>query len=70
MRCYTQPHQFDWGLDLHARTLDLCILKQDGELVRHHQMQTAPDPLLKAMAPSRGDLVVGVDWLFTWDLAG
>ena len=32
MRFYTKPHQFYWGIDLHARTMYLCILNQEGEV--------------------------------------
>jgi hypothetical protein len=32
MRFYTQQHQFYCGIDLHARTMYLCILNQDGEI--------------------------------------
>ena len=30
MRFYTKQHQFYCGIDLHARTMYLCILNQDG----------------------------------------
>ena len=48
----------------------LCILDRDGEIVLHRNMKAAPEPFLKAIAPYREDLVVCVEWLFTWDLAG
>jgi transposase len=44
----------------------LCILNQDGEIREHRNMKAAPDPLLKAIAPYREDLVVCVECLFTW----
>jgi transposase len=44
----------------------LCILNQDGEIVFHHKMKTAPEPFLKAVAPYREDLVVCVECIFTW----
>ena len=69
MRFYTQPHQFSGGIDLHARTMDLCMLNQEGEIVLHRHMRAAPEPFLQALAPSREDLVVCVEGLFTWDLA-
>ena len=31
MRFYNQPHAFYCGIDLHARTLYLCVLSQAGE---------------------------------------
>jgi hypothetical protein len=33
MRFYTQQHQFYCGIDLHARTMYLCILNRDGEIL-------------------------------------
>jgi hypothetical protein len=66
MRVYTQQHQFYCGLDLHARTMDLCIVNQEGEIGLHRKMQAAPEPFLKAMAPDREDLVVAVACLLTW----
>jgi hypothetical protein len=66
MRFYTKPHKFYGGIDLHARTMYLCLLNQDGESVLHRNMKAAPEPFLKAIAPSREDLVVAVECLLTW----
>jgi hypothetical protein len=44
----------------------LCILNQDGESVLHRNMKAAPEPFLKAIAPSREALVVAVECLLTW----
>jgi hypothetical protein len=66
MRFYTKPHQFDGGLDLHARTMSLGVLNQDGEVLLHRQMKAAPEPFLQALAPYREALVVCVEGLFTW----
>ena len=66
MRFYTQPHTFYCGIDLHARSMYLCILNQGGEIREHRNMKAVPDPLLTAMAPYREDLVVCVACLFTW----
>jgi transposase len=66
MRFYTQQHKFYCGIDLHARSMYLCILNQDGEIREHRNMKAAPAPCLKAMAPYREDLVVCVECLFTW----
>ena len=62
MRFYTKQHQFYCGIDLHARTMYLCILNQAGEIVLHRQMKANPEPFLKAIAPYRDDLVVCVEW--------
>jgi len=66
MRFYTKQHQFYCGIDLHARSMYLCILDRDGEIVLHRNMKAAPEPFLKAIAPYREDLVVCVECIFTW----
>jgi hypothetical protein len=35
--------------------------------VAHRPLKTKPDPLLQLMEPSREDIVVAVECLFTWD---
>src|SRR2546426_1614852 len=66
MRFYTKQHPFYCGIDLHARTMYVCILSQDGEVVLHRNMQASPDALLKAIAPYRDDIVIAVECIFTW----
>jgi transposase len=66
MRFYAKQHKFYCGIDLHARTMYLCILNQDGEIVLHRNMRAAPEPFLQAIAPYREDLVVCVECIFTW----
>ncbi len=66
MRFYTKQHKFYCGIDLHARTMYLCILNQEGEVLRHRNMKAAPEPFLKAIAPYREDMVVCVECMFTW----
>ncbi len=66
MRFYTQQHQYYCGIDLHARSLYLCILDQAGQVLVHRNMRANPDAFLKAVAPYREDLVVSVERMFTW----
>src|SRR4029450_5847629 len=66
MRFYTTQHPFYCGIDLHARTMYVCILSQDGEVMLHRHMKASPDALLKAIAPYRADIVVAVECMFTW----
>ena len=66
MRFYTNQHPFYCGIDLHARSMDVCIVSHDGEIVLHRNMQAAPDPFLRAVAPYRDGLVVAVECIFTW----
>jgi hypothetical protein len=69
MRFYTHQHQFSCGIDLHARTMSLCVLNQAGAILLYRQMKAVPERFLKAIAPDREDLVVCVECLCTWDLA-
>jgi transposase len=66
MRFYTQQHDFYCGIDLHARSMYLCILDRDGKIVLHHNMACSPQLFLEAIAPFRGNLVVGVECIFCW----
>ena len=66
MRFYTNQHPFYCGIDLHARSMYVCIMNHDGEILLHRNMKAAPEPFLKAMAPYRDGLVVAVECIFTW----
>ena len=66
MRFYTKQHRSYCGIDLHARATYVCTLSQDGEIVFHRGMPSSPDSFLKAIAPSRQDIVVAVQCIFTW----
>jgi transposase len=65
MRFYTKQHPFYCGIDLHARTMYVCILNHDGEIVVH-RMPTSPEALLKTIAPYREQIVIAVECIFTW----
>jgi transposase len=66
MRYYQQQHRFYCGVDLHARTMYLCILDQAGQAVFHRNLPCDPDAFLRAVAPFREDLVVCCECLFCW----
>jgi transposase len=66
MRFYTKQHKFYGGIDLHARTMYLGILNQEGEILLHRNMKAGPEPFLRAITPYREDLVVCVECIFTW----
>ena len=59
MQLYTKTHQHYCGIDLHARTMYLCIVSHDGEILLHRNMKTSPRKLLRAIEPYREDLVSG-----------
>lgn len=66
MRFYTEVHQHYCGIDLHARSMYLCILDSQGQILLHRNLRCAPEPFLGAIAPYRAGLVVGVECVFTW----
>ena len=65
-RFYTTQHTMSCGIARHARTLDLWILSQPGEIMVHQHCKASPDAFLKVIAPSRDALVVAVAGLCTW----
>jgi hypothetical protein len=69
MRVYTHQHPCYCGIDRHARTMSVCILRQDGEILVPRHMNANPEALLQVITPSRDGLVIAVEGLFTWDLA-
>jgi transposase len=66
MRFYTAPHRFYASIDLHARTLHLCLLDHPGAVVYDRNLPCRPDAFLQAVAPFRDGLVVGAECLFAW----
>jgi hypothetical protein len=66
MRFSMKPHPCYGGIDLHARTMYVCILSQDGVGRLHRHMPANPDALRKAIAPSRDGIVIAVACLLTW----
>ncbi len=51
MRFYTRTHLYYCGVDLHSRSMYLCILTAEGDIVAHRNMSARPEPFLKALAP-------------------
>jgi transposase len=66
MRFYTQPHRFYCGIDLHARTMHVCILDHAGNVVLDRNLPCHFDTLLQVIAPFRDDLIIGVECMFGW----
>src|SRR5688500_12301166 len=66
MRFYTQQHRHYCGIDLHARSLYLCVLDRSGKTVAHQKLACDRDELLRVLKPYRKDLVVAVECLFCW----
>jgi transposase len=66
VRFYTQQHRFYCGIDLHARTLAVCILDQAGLIVCQQTIAAAPQAVLDTLAPFRDGLVVACECMFAW----
>lgn len=66
MRFYTQQHPFYCGIDLHAKTIHLCVLDQHGEILRHRGIKARPKDFLRTIEPYREGLVVGSECMFAW----
>lgn len=66
MRFYTQQHRHYCGIDLHARSLYICVLNQAGEVLVHRQLPCDRAKLLEILTPYRDDLAIAVECLFCW----
>ena len=66
MRFYTNQHRYYCGIDLHARSMYVCVLDPQGQILLHRNMPCAPESFLKAVAPYREDIAVAVECIFTW----
>jgi len=69
MRFYQQQHRFYAGVDLHARTMYVCVLDQTGAVVFDSNLAAEPDRFRSAIAPFRespSDLVVCCECMFAW----
>ena len=66
MRFYARPHEFICGVDLHRRTMYLCVLDVEGQIVLHRKLPCRAEAFLAAVEPFRAPLVVGCECLFSW----
>ena len=66
MRFYNQPHRFYCGIDLHARSMFLCILDSVGTILLHKNLPADPEAFRQAIAPYRDGLVVAAECMFAW----
>ena len=66
MRFYTQQHLFYCGVDLHTRSMYLCVLDHSGQIVLHRNLPANPQRFLDAVAPFRQDIVVCAECMFSW----
>jgi transposase len=58
--------QYYCGVDLHARSMYLCVLDAKGTILLHKNLKAEPAAFLAAIEPYRAGLVVAVECMFTW----
>ena len=66
MRFYTQARPYYCGIDLHARSLYVCIVDHSGNICLHKEIKAAPEPLLHVLSPYLNQIVVGVECMHCW----
>ena len=66
MHFYTRQHRYYCGIDLHARSMYVCIVDSAGTVVFHRNLPTDRQRLIEVISPYREDIVVGVECIFTW----
>ena len=71
---YTKSHPYYCGIDLHEKTMYMCIVDQSGKIRYHQNLGTSREEFLAAIAPYREDICVGVESTYAWywlaDLCG
>ena len=70
MKFYNSQHEFYCGIDLHANSMHVCVVDQQGNKPLHRNFNTkAPERFLEALAPFRDkDLIVGCESTFNWNI--
>ena len=66
MRFYSQQHQFYCGIDLHTRTMHVCIRDVNDGVVVDEEIAATATAFLELIAPYRSGVVVGVECMFAW----
>jgi len=66
MRFYNRQHRHYCGIDLHVKTMYVCVLDTTGQVLVHRNVPSTPKALLEVVAPYRDDLVVAAECMFTW----
>ncbi len=66
MHFYSRQHRFYCGIDLHARSMYVCIIDSSGAVVFHRNLPTDRQQLVEAIGPYKEDIVVAVECIFTW----
>lgn len=63
---YTHSHPYYCGIDLHSRSLYVCILDHDGQTLAHREIKANPESLFQILEPYIGNIIVGVECMHCW----
>ena len=66
MNFYNNTHPYSCGIDLHARTLYVCIIDREGEICLHKEIPADPARLKQLINPYIGNIVIGVECMHCW----
>lgn len=66
MRLYTNHHPFYCGIDLHAKSMYVCIVDQAGAVLVHRNLPCTREAFQNVISPYREQLVVAVECIFSW----
>ena len=66
MRFYSKQHKYYCGVDLHAKTMYVCIIDQEARIIKQKNIKSNPASFLKAIDKCRDDIVVSAECIFTW----
>ena len=66
MNYYTNQHKYYCGVDLHAKSLYVCILDTEGKACVHRKIRNDGEYFVKMLEPYKEDVVVGVECMFSW----
>ncbi len=66
MNFCNNTHPYYCGIDLHARSLYVCIIDSDGNTSLHKEISANPADLHNLLEPYIGNIVVGVECMHCW----
>lgn len=66
MNFYNSKHKYYCGVDLHAKSMYLCIINEEGNTLVHRNIRNDSSYFLKVLEPYREDVVVAVECMFSW----
>jgi transposase len=66
MRFYNRQHRHYCGIDLHVKTMYVCVIDGTGQTLVHRNIKSTPEAFLEVVGPYRDDLVVAAECMFTW----